>query len=316
MTTRLGNSDLAAALKSRLAVPVVVGPMFLISGPDLVIASSRSGVIGSFPTLNARTPAILDEWLARMTAETEGHAPFAANMIVHQSNTRIDDDMAIVANHRVPVVISSVGNPSGVVSRVHAYGGTVLADVASLKHARRSAEAGVDGLILLCAGSGGNTGWLNPFAFVGAVREFFDGPIVLAGAMTRGRYIHAAEQIGADFAYVGTSFIATRESLANDLYREMLVSSTADDVVLTDAVTGIPANMLRQSLENAGFQKGQKPEGFNLLKEIEVLKAWRDIWSAGHGVGDVTGVEGVADLVGRLSREYELARSGTRAAAA
>jgi nitronate monooxygenase len=316
MTTRLGNSDLAAALKSRLAVPVVVGPMFLISGPDLVIASSRSGVVGSFPTLNARTPAILDEWLARMTAETEGHAPFAANMIVHQSNTRIDDDMAIVANHRVPVVISSVGNPSGVVSRVHAYGGTVLADVASLKHARRSAEAGVDGLILLCAGSGGNTGWLNPFAFVGAVREFFDGPIVLAGAMTRGRYIHAAEQIGADFAYVGTSFIATRESLANDLYREMLVSSTADDVVLTDAVTGIPANMLRQSLENAGFQKGQKPEGFNLLKEIEVLKAWRDIWSAGHGVGDVTGVEGVADLVGRLSREYELARSGTRAAAA
>jgi nitronate monooxygenase len=210
MTTRLGNSDLAAALKSRLAVPVVVGPMFLISGPDLVIASSRSGVIGSFPTLNARTPAILDEWLARMTAETEGHAPFAANMIVHQSNTRIDDDMAIVANHRVPVVISSVGNPSGVVSRVHAYGGTVLADVASLKHARRSAEAGVDGLILLCAGSGGNTGWLNPFAFVGAVREFFDGPIVLAGAMTRGRYIHAAEQIVADFAYVGTSFIATR----------------------------------------------------------------------------------------------------------
>lgn len=316
MTTRLGSSDLAAALKSRLAVPVVVGPMFLISGPDLVIASSRSGVIGSFPTLNARTPAILDEWLARMTAETEGHAPFAANMIVHQSNTRIDDDMAIVANHRVPVVISSVGNPSGVVSRVHAYGGTVLADVASLKHARRSAEAGVDGLILLCAGSGGNTGWLNPFAFVGAVREFFDGPIVLAGAMTRGRYIHAAEQIGADLAYVGTSFIATRESLANDLYREMLVSSTADDVVLTDAVTGIPANMLRQSLENAGFQKGQKPEGFNLLKEIEVLKAWRDIWSAGHGVGDVTGVESVADLVGRLSREYELARSGTRAAAA
>lgn len=316
MTTRLGNPDLAAALTSRLSVPVVVGPMFLISGPDLVIASSRAGVVGSFPTLNARSPAILDEWLARMTTETEGHAPFAANMIVHQSNTRIDEDMEVVANHKVPIVISSVGNPSAVVERVHRYGGLVFADVASLKHARRSAEAGVDGLILLCAGSGGNTGWLNPFAFVGAVREFFDGPIVLAGAMTRGRYIHAAQQVGADFAYVGTSFIATRESLANDQYREMLVASTADDVILTDAVTGIPANMLRQSLQNAGFDKGHKPEGFNLLKEIEVLKAWRDIWSAGHGVGDVTRVESVADLVDRLRQDYQAARSGARAAAA
>lgn len=316
MTTRFGNPDLAAALKSRLSVPVVAGPMFLISGPDLVIASSRAGVVGSFPTLNARTPAILEEWLARITAETAGHAPFAANLIVHPSNTRIDEDTAIVANHRVPVVISSVGNPSGVVARIHAYGGTVFADVASLKHARRSVEAGVDGLILLCAGSGGNTGWLNPFAFVGAVREFFDGPVVLAGAMTRGRYIHAAEQFGADLAYVGTSFIATRESLANDRYREMLVASTADDVILTDAVTGIPANMLRQSLQDAGFDKPHKHDGFSLLREVETLKTWRDIWSAGHGVGDVTVVESVADLVGRIRLDYETARSGGRDAAA
>lgn len=316
VSTRMGSSELAAALRAKLEVPVLAGPMFLISGPDLVIACSRAGVVGSFPTLNARTPAILDEWLARMAAETAGAAPFAANLIVHHTNTRVEEDLEVVANHRVPLVISSVGNPSGVVAKVHAYGGLVLADVASLKHARRAAEAGVDGLILLCAGAGGNTGWLSPFAFVGAVREFFDGPVVLAGALSRGRYIHAAEQIGADLAYVGTSFIATRESLASDQYRRMLVASSADDVILTDAVTGIPANMLRPSLERAGFKSGHKPEGFNLLKEIEVLKAWRDIWSAGHGVGDVTDVESVGDLVGRLKRDYELARADARAQAA
>ena len=315
MTTRLGNPELAGALRSQLQVPVIAGPMFLISGPELVIACSKAGVVGSFPTLNARTTEILDEWLTRMTAETAGSAPFAANLIVHKTNTRIEEDLDLVAKHRVPIVISSVGNPSGVIAKVHAYGGRVFCDVASLKHARRAAEAGVDGLILLCAGSGGNTGWLNPFAFVGAVREFFDGPVVLAGAMTRGRYIHAAEQIGADMAYIGTSFIATRESMANERYREMLIASSADDVLLTDQVTGIPANMLRHSLEKAGFTAGKKPDGFNLLHEIETLKAWRDIWSAGHGVGDVSAVESVADLVGRLKSEYEAALSGARAAA-
>lgn len=305
MTIRFGNSGLAASLRSSLSIPVIAGPMFLISGPDLVIACSRAGVIGSFPTLNARTPEILDQWLEQITAETAGHAPFAANLIVHSSNTRIEEDLALVASHKVPIVISSVGNPSGVVAQVHAYGGKVLADVASLKHARRSAEAGVDGLILLCAGAGGNTGWLNPFAFVGAVREFFDGPIVLAGAISRGRYIHTAEHMGADFAYVGTSFIATRESLASELYQNMLIASSADDIILTDKVTGIPANMLRQSLANASHQSAEQADGFNLLKEISALKAWRDIWSAGHGVGDVLSVETVEELVGRLKQDYE-----------
>lgn len=316
MTTRLGNRELAGTLRSKLTVPVIAGPMFLISGPELVIACSRAGVVGSFPTLNARTTAILDEWLARMTAETAGTAPFAANLIVHHTNTRVEEDLDLLASHRVPLVISSVGNPSGVVAKVHAYGGVVLADVASIKHARRAAEAGVDGLILLCAGSGGNTGWLNPFAFVGAVREFFDGPVVLAGALTRGRFIHAAEQIGADLAYIGTSFIATHESMANDQYRDMLLASGADDVILTDEVTGIPANMLRQSLERAGFKAGNKPDGFDLIKEIETLKAWRDIWSAGHGVGDVTAIESVGELVGRLKRDYDAARTGSRVEAA
>ena len=307
--TRLGNRELATGLRAKLKLPVIAGPMFLVSGPELVIACCKAGVVGSFPTLNARTPAILDEWLARITAETAAAAPFAANLIVHRSNTRLDDDVALVASHRVPVVIASVGSPAGVVAKVHGYGGMVLSDVASLKHARRAAEAGADGLILLCAGSGGNTGWLNPFAFVGAVREFFDGPVVLAGAISRGSYIHAAESIGADLAYVGTSFVATRESLAGDNYRRMLVDSNADDIVLTTEITGIAANMLRPSLERAGFKAGQKNEGFSVLKEMSSLTAWRDIWSAGHGVGDVARVETVGDFVLRLKQDYDAARS-------
>lgn len=307
--TRSGDRKLAGELRAKLKLPVIVGPMFLVSGQDLVIACCKAGVVGSFPTLNARTPAILDEWLARITAETAMSAPFAANLIVHRSNPRVEDDLALVASHRVPVVIASVGSPAGVVAKVHDYGGIVLSDVASLKHARRAVEAGVDGLILLCAGSGGNTGWLNPFAFVGAVREFFDGPVVLAGAMSRGRYIHAAERIGADLAYVGTSFIATRESLASDDYRRMLIDSNADDIVLTTEVTGIGANMLGPSLEQAGFKAGQKHEGFSLLKEMNSLTAWRDIWSAGHGVGDIARVETVSDLVFRMKQDYDEARA-------
>lgn len=317
MSTKIGDGDLAARLRAKLQVPIVAGPMFLISGPDLVTACCKSGIIGSFPTLNARTPAILDEWLGRITEATSSDdaAPFAANLIVHHTNNRVEEDLSLVTDHRVPVVIASVGSPTRVVAKVHAYGGLVFSDVASLKHARRAAEADVDGLILLCAGAGGHTGWLNPFAFVGAVREFFDGPIVLAGAISRGRFIHAAEQMGADFAYVGTSLIATRESLAAEEYRNMLVASTADDIVLTAEATGMPANMLRPSLERSGVKPGQKHEGFSLAKEAEVMKAWRDIWSAGHGVGDIAAIDSVADLVLRMKSDYEAARLNRRAPA-
>lgn len=308
---RLGDARLAARLRGQLTLPVMAGPMFLVSGPDLVVASSKAGVIGSFPTPNARTAAILDEWLARIGGELAAvadAAPFAANLIVHPSNPRFADDLAVVVNHRVATVIASVGNPTPAIEKVKGYGGIVFSDVASLKHARRAAEAGVDGLILLCAGCGGNTGWLSPFAFLGAVREFFDGPIVLAGAISRGRLIHVAEELGADLVYIGTSFIATRESMASDEYRAMLVESGPDDITLTAEVTGIPANMLRPSLERAGFKPSAKHGGFDLMKELDTLRAWRDIWSAGHGVGDVKAVGSVAELIADLRADYEAAR--------
>jgi nitronate monooxygenase len=309
----LGDPGLAAKLRTQLTLPVLVGPMFLVSGPDLVIACSRAGVVGSFPTLNARTTAILDQWLARITTELEpGAAPYAANLIVHPTNTRLAEDVDLVVKHKVPLVIASVGNPGRVVAAVKSYGGLVFSDVASLKHARRAAETGVDGLILLCGGSGGNTGWLNPFAFVTAVRKFFAGPLVLAGAISNGRLIHVAEELGADFVYAGTPFIAATESMAADDYRQMLIESNADDIQLTAEVTGIPANMLRKSLERSGFKPGAKQDGFNLLKEVETLSAWRDIWSAGQGVGDVECVEPAAAVVGRMERQYRAARAASQ----
>ena len=304
----LGDPELALRLRAQMKLPVIAGPMFLVSGPDLVIACSKAGVVGSFPTLNARTIDVLDQWLGQISQALSGgaYAPYAANLIVHPTNTRLAEDVAMVVKHRSPVTIASVGNPAPVIAAVKSYGGLVFADVASLKHARRCAEAGVDGLILLCGGAGGNTGWLNPFAFVTAVREFFAGPIALAGAISSGRLIHVAEELGADFGYVGTSFIAAKESMASDAYRDMLIESSADDIQLTAEVTGIPANMLRKSLERSGF-KPSKHEGFSLMKEIETLKAWRDIWSAGQGVGDVERVEPVADLAARLSQDYRAA---------
>ena len=261
----LGDPNLAVQLRTQLKLPVLVGPMFLVSGPDLVIACSQAGVAGSFPTLNARSTAILDQWLARITAELQPDAaPYAANLIVHPTNTRLAEDVDLVVKHKSPLVIASVGHPGRVVAAVKSYGGLVFSDVASLKHAQRAAETGVDGLILLCGGSGGNTGWLNPFAFVTAVRKFFAGPLVLAGAISNGRLIHVAEELGADFAYVGTPFIAATESMAADDYRQMLIDSNADDIQLTAEVTGLPANMLRKSLERSGFRPEPKHDGFNL----------------------------------------------------
>ena len=308
MTDRFGDPTLASRMRENLVLPMIAAPMFLVSGPDLVIAAARAGIIGAMPALNQRTTEGFENWLEQIKHATAG-AGYAVNLIVHDSNLRLEADLDVTAYHQVPLIIASIGSPGPVVAKVRAYGGLVFSDVASVRHARRAAEAGVDGLILLCAGAGGNTGWLSPFAFVAEVRKFWDGPLALAGAISRGSYVHLAEEMGADFAFVGTPFIAARESLAPDAYRSMLVESGADDIVLTAEVTGIPANMLRRSLERSGYvPKKDAPARFDLSAEIETLRAWRDIWSAGHGVGDVNAVEDLADIVARFSTDYHQAR--------
>ena len=286
--------------------------MFLVSGPDLVIATSRAGVIGSFPTANCRTLKELDNWLRRITQETLETAPYAPNLIVHRSNQRLQDDLDLVAKHRAPLVIASVGNPTPILDKIHAYGGLVFADIASMRHAEKAITAGADGLILLSAGAGGQTGWANPFAFVRAVREIYDGPIVLAGGVNDGIALRATKTLGCDLAYMGTRFIATRESMAADGYKDMLVSAGLDDVMLTSAFTGLPTNKLRPSIKRAGLDPNDLPARgmINVWKDINPdkrPKRWKDIWSAGHSVAGVHDIPDVAELIDRLAVEYGVA---------
>ena len=295
-----------------LRLPVIVAPMFLVSGPSLVIAACRQGIIGSFPTAYPRTTAELARWLEEIETgladAPAGSAPYAANLIVHQTNPRAQEDLALICEHKVPVVIASVGNPVPVIEPVHAYGGVVLTDVATISHARKAVERGVDGLILLCAGAGGHTGWINPFAFVRAVRAFYDGPVILAGGIADGIGLHAAQELGADLAYLGTRFIAAVESDASDEYRQMIVDSAADDIVLTQAVSGLPANWLKASLQRAGYTdlETPRPGGFSFS---ENMKAWRDVWGAGHGVGTTSAITPVAQIVAELEQEYRSAQA-------
>jgi nitronate monooxygenase len=299
------------SLVSRLKVPLVAAPMFLVSSPELVIAAARAGIVGAFPTLNARTPGDLETWLTRIMAATAGAGGLpAANLILHKSNPRRDGDLRAVLAHRVPLVIASVGAPDEVIGPVHAYGGLVMADVATVRHARRAAQAGVDGLVLLTAGAGGNTGWLNPFAFVAEVRRFFDGPIAVAGGLTDGRQLHALQVAGADLGYVGTPFIATHESLADDAYREGIVAAHADDILTTAAVTGIPANFVRANLREQGLVD-ERDRPLQPQAALEV-GGWRRAWSAGHGVGGVDRVASVAERVADLAAQYEASRAAAR----
>ncbi len=294
--------------------------MFLVSGVDLMVAACRSGVIGSFPTANCRSADQLDGWFG----EIEGHleraaddrgvasAPLCPNLIVHHSNPRLADDLAVLLRHNPEIVITSVGSPAPVLQPLHDAGALVLADVASIRHAERAVEAGADGLVLLTAGAGGQTGWLNPFAFVRAVRQFFAGPIVLAGGISDGHALRAAQALGCDLAYMGTRFIATQESMADLRYKEMLVASSADDILLTSAFTGLQTNMLRPSIVAAGLDPDDLPArgGIDIAKDIDVgardarPKRWRDIWSAGHTASGVSDIPSVADLVSRTIAEY------------
>ena len=303
---------LPECLQGKLKLPLIAAPMFLVSGPDLVVAACQEGIVGSFPTPNARTPAILDEWLDDITnrlADVTDAGPLAANLVVHPSNDRLEDDLALVEKYKVPLVITALGSPRKIVDRVHAYGGAVFADVNSVRFARKAADAGVDGLVLVAAGAGGHTGNMTGFAFVPAVREFFDGTIVLGGGIGDGRAIKAAEVLGADLAYMGTRFIATNESLAHTDYRQMLVDSTIDDLILTNAVTGVHANWLRQSLIAAGMDPNalERDPDVNFTDPQSGVKRWANTWSAGHGVGVIDRVESVQSLVARLMQEYRAA---------
>ncbi len=310
------TADALSRFRDRLRLPLIAAPMFLISGVELVVSACRSGVIGAFPTVNCRSSEELDAWLNEIEERLRGHdaAPVCPNLVVHRTSARLADDLEVLLRHRPEIVITSVGSPAPVLAPLHEVGALVFADVATIRHAERALEAGADGLVLLTAGAGGQTGWLNPFAFVRAVRTFFAGPIVLAGGVSDGRALRAAEVLGCDLAYMGTKFIATRESMADERHKAMLVASSADDVLLTTAFTGLQTNMLKPSIVAAGLDPDDLPARgrIDIGKDIDVAareaqpKRWRDIWSAGHSTSGVTDVPSAAELIARTVAEYGL----------
>lgn len=307
-----------------LSLPVIGAPLFIISNPDLVIAQCQNGVIGAFPALNARPMQALDDWLTKITSELAAFkaahpqaevAPFAVNQIIHASNDRLAHDLELCAKHKAPIVITSLAAPSAIAPHVHAWGGLVLHDVISVRHAKKAIDAGVDGLILVCAGAGGHAGTLSPFAFVEEVRKFWPGLIALSGAIATGRGVLAARALGADFAYVGTRFIATPEANADQRYKQMIVDSDAAGIVYSPYFTGVSGNYLRQSVINAGLDPDHLPErdktamSFESSKAAESVKAWRDIWGAGQGVGAIADILPAAEVIARMRREYFAAKA-------
>jgi nitronate monooxygenase len=305
--------------RDKLTIPAIAAPMFLVSGPDLVVETCRSGIMGTFPALNQRTSEGYTAWLDeiqerldRIEAETEvSPSPFGVNLIVHKTNARLAHDIEITVQHRVPVVITSLGAVRDVVDAIHSYGGLVFHDVINLHHANKAAAAGVDGLIAVCAGAGGHAGLLNPFAFVAEIRRFFDKIVILSGAITNGRQIAAAQLMGADLAYLGTRFINTRESLAPAGHKEMIRESTAKDIVYTPAISGVHANFLRASIIAAGADPDNLQSSVQLTISADgEAKAWKDVWSAGQGVGAIHDIPSAADLCQRLVAEYREAIAG------
>lgn len=301
------------ALRGRLRLPAVAAPMFLVSGPDLVVECCRAGVPGTFPALNQRTTEGFVGWMEQVAsrlAAAPDAAPWGVNLIVHGSNPRLAADLAEVVAHRVPLVITSLGAAREVVAAVHGYGGLVFHDVISRRHAEKAAEAGVDGIIAACSGAGGHAGTLSPFALVPEIRAVFGGTILLAGGISTGAQVLAARALGADLAYLGTRFIATRESLAPEAYKRMILASRAADIVYTPAVSGVPASFLRQSLAAAGLDPGgPAPHRLDVGGEI---KAWKTVWSAGQGVGAIEDLPAARTLCDRLAAEYEAASAALR----
>lgn len=297
-------------ITSKLRLPLIAAPMFLVSGPELVIAACKAGIVGSFPAPNARTPEIFREWITKIKSELEGtDAVWAANLIMHSSYPRRLEDLAIAVEAQAPIVITALGSPKDAVAAVHEYGGLVFADVNNVEFAKKAVEAGADGLVLVSSGAGGHTGQISGFAFIDSVREFFDGPIILAGAISNGRGIRAAEILGADLAYMGTSFIAAEESMALPDYKNMVVTAGPSDIICSSGITGVPANWLRQSLELVGYDPATiaAAEKADFSNHHQDTKAWKHVWSAGQGVGTIHKVEPVQDIVDRLVAEYDAA---------
>ncbi len=312
-----------AALEGKLRLPLIGAPMFIVSNPSLVIAQCTAGIVGSFPALNARPQELLDDWIREikdaLTAHEEAHpdepvAPFAVNQIAHHSNQRLLADMETCVRHEVPIIITSLRPPEEIVQAVHSYGGLVFHDVISLRHARKAIEQGVDGVIAVCAGAGGHAGPVSPFALVKEIRREFDGTVILSGCMTRGADILAAQAIGADLAYIGTRFIATDEANAQPGYKEMIVDCKSADIVYTSLFTGVHGSYLKPSVASTGLDPDNLPEGdksamnFDKYDKIEA-KAWRDIWSAGQGVGTIDDVLPARDVVLRMEAEYKATRA-------
>jgi len=312
--------SLVKQLYAQMTLPVICSPMFIVSNPKLVVAQCTSGVMGSFPALNARPQTLLEDWLSEVQAGLADYqqanpaaavAPFAVNQIIHQSNDRLDQDVAACGKHRVPYIITSLRAPGDLVAEIHAWGGKVFHDVTTLRHAEKALEAGVDGLILVCAGAGGHAGTLSPFALLSEVRRIYDGPIILSGAITSGAGILGALAMGADFAYMGTRFIASAEANASDAYKQAIVDASASDILYTPFFTGIPGNYLKASIAAAGLDPANLPApgaGASNFGSTRV-KPWKDIWGAGQGVGGIDSVRPAAEIVATLRQEYQQSRS-------
>ena len=312
---------IAKHIKDNISMPVIGAPLFLVSGPDLVIAQCKAGIIGSFPALNARPQHVLEEWIIRIKSELAQYqeenpdakvAPFAVNQICHGSNDRLMQDMETCVKHEVPIIITSLRPPAEVVEAAHSYGGLVFHDVISVRHAKKAAEQGVDGLILVCAGAGGHAGALSPFALLREVKEWFDGTVILSGSIGDGHAVASAIALGADFAYLGTRFIATQEANADSEYKKMLEESAAADIVYSSLFTGVLGNYLKPSIKNAGLDPDNLPDADKSAMNFGSggntdSKAWKDIWGSGQGIGGIKDSPSVSDLVGRIKNEYEQA---------
>ena len=309
-------------IQENLSIPVIGSPLFLVSGPELVIAQCKAGIIGSFPALNARPQHVLEEWIIRIKKELAEYkeqnpdakvAPFAVNQICHASNDRLMDDMTTCVKQEVPIIITSLRPPEELVQAAHSYGGLVYHDVINVRHAKKAAEQGVDGLILVCAGAGGHAGALSPFALLREVKEWFDGTVILSGSIGDGYSIASSLALGADFAYMGTRFIATKEANADQGYKQMLIDSAADDIVYSSLFTGVSGNYLKPSIKNAGLDPDNLPDADKSTMNFGSggntdAKAWKDIWGSGQGIGGIKDDPSVEDLVTRLKEEYNQAK--------